>query len=131
VLDVQSQVSIRHKSFSDFLSCKTRSGRYYIDKDIVWAEVLGLFWATIPRRLNQIHPTPRHYYHPLLAMIRHWRDLLPGSRHARPTLQELAKIADLLEKKASDTPHAKFLHDVDYELSDFYPTIISWLSKEV
>ena len=53
VLDVQSKVSIRHKSFSDFLSHKTRSGRYYIDKDIVRAEVLGLLWAIIPRWLNQ------------------------------------------------------------------------------
>ena len=54
-LDVQSQVSIRHKSFLDFLSCKTRSGRYYIDKEIVWAKILGLLWATIPRWLNRIH----------------------------------------------------------------------------
>ena len=48
VLDVHSRVSILHKSFSDFLSCKTRSGRYHIDKDIVWAQVLGFLWATIP-----------------------------------------------------------------------------------
>ena len=53
VLDVQLQPSIRHKSFSDFLSCKTRSGRYYIDKEIVLTEILGLLWATIPRSLNQ------------------------------------------------------------------------------
>ena len=53
VLTIQSGVSICHKSFSDFLKCKIRSGRYYIDKDIVWADVLGLLWATIPRWLNQ------------------------------------------------------------------------------
>ena len=55
VLDVQSEVSIRHKSFSDFLQCKTRSGRYYIDPDAVWTEVLGLLWVVIPRWLNQFH----------------------------------------------------------------------------
>jgi hypothetical protein len=53
VLNVEPRVSIHHKSFSDFLKCKTRSGRYYIDKDIVRAEVLGLLWASIPRWLNQ------------------------------------------------------------------------------
>ena len=58
VLNVRSRFSIRHKSFSDFLSCKTRSGRYSIDKEIVWAEVLGLLWATIPRWLNQFHNVP-------------------------------------------------------------------------
>ena len=69
VLNFWSQVSIRHKSFSDFLSCKTRSGRYYIDKEVVWAEIQGLLWATIPRCLNQFHngrsgnlePTPDPY----------------------------------------------------------------------
>ena len=58
VLDVHAQVYIRHKSFSDFLSSKTRSGRYYIDKEIIWAEICGLLWATIPRWLNQFHNVP-------------------------------------------------------------------------
>ena len=58
VLNVQSAVSICHKSLPDFLSCKTRSGRYSIDKEIVWADVLGLLWATIPRRLNQFYDVP-------------------------------------------------------------------------
>jgi hypothetical protein len=61
VLDVQTQVSIRHKSFSDFLSCKTRSDRYYIDKEIVMPEVFGLLWATIPRWLNQSHKVRSHH----------------------------------------------------------------------
>ena len=60
VLHVQP-VSIRHKSFSDFLRCKTRSGRYYIDKEIVWAEILGLLWATIPRWLNRFDNVPFSY----------------------------------------------------------------------
>ncbi|KIK04159.1 hypothetical protein K443DRAFT_431207 [Laccaria amethystina LaAM-08-1] len=67
VLDVQSRVSIRHMSFPDFLKYKIRSGRYYIDKEMVWAEVLGLLWATMLRWLNQFHnvrsgnlkPTPK------------------------------------------------------------------------
>ena len=54
VLDVRSQeVSIRHTSFSDFLQCSTRSGRYYIDAESVRTEVMGLIWATLPRWLNQ------------------------------------------------------------------------------
>ena len=65
VLNVQSKVSIRHKSFSDFLSHKTRSGRYHIDQEIVRAEILGLLWATIPRWLNQfrssdLKPAPEY-----------------------------------------------------------------------
>ena len=66
VLNVQSKVSIRHKSFSDFLSNKkARSGRYHIDQEIVRAEVLGLLWATIPRWLNQfrssdLKPAPEY-----------------------------------------------------------------------
>ena len=55
VLDVQSNVSILHTSFSDFLRCQTRSGRYYIDTETVWTEVLGLLWVVIPRWLNQFH----------------------------------------------------------------------------
>ena len=153
VLDVQSPVSIRHKSFSDFLSCKTRSGRYSIHKEIVWAEVLGLLWATIPRWFNQFHsvssndmtmPYSRMWLLmscanilttqsllALIAMIRHWRILLPESRHARATLQELANIADFVEKKAFDTPRSKIVLYLGQEFSDFYPTIITWLSKEV
>jgi hypothetical protein len=157
VLDVQSRVSVRHKSFPDFLSCKTRSGRYSINKEMVWAEVLGLLWATIPRRLKQLHNAPPRdlkrmlwtpYYScmwlisctnilmtksllALLAMIRHWRVLLPESRHAAATLEELAKIAIFLEKKASDTPQSKTILILGPEFSDFCPTIISWLSKEV
>jgi hypothetical protein len=53
VLDVQSEVSIRHKSFSDFLMDDARSGKYYLDKEITKAKIAGLFWATIPPRLNQ------------------------------------------------------------------------------
>jgi len=156
VLNVRPYVFIRHKSFSDFLSCTTRSGRYYIDKEIVWAEILGLLWATIPRWLNQFHdvqsgnlkPTTKLYSRTWLliscanilmtqsllalnVMISGWRVLLPESRHARATIQELAKIADLLEKKASDTPESKTVLILGEEFSDFFPTIISWLSKEV
>ena len=159
VLNVQSFVSILHKSFSDFLSHKTRSGRYSIDKEIVWAEVLGLLWATIPRWFNQFQniplsnldftlqvrkPSSRMWLlisctHilmtqsilALITMIRHWRVLLPESRHARATLPELANIADALEKKASDTTQSKIVLYLGEEFSDFYPTIIAWLSKEV
>ncbi|KIK04177.1 hypothetical protein K443DRAFT_431937 [Laccaria amethystina LaAM-08-1] len=53
VLDVESKVSIRHKSFSDFLMDNARSGKYYIDREITNAKIVGLFWATIPPRLNQ------------------------------------------------------------------------------
>jgi hypothetical protein len=52
VLNIKSEVSIRHKSFSDFLTDEARSGRYFIDKDTVWTKILGLLWATIPQRLN-------------------------------------------------------------------------------
>ena len=159
VLNVQSFVSILHKSFSDFLSHKTRSGRYSIDKEIVWAEVLGLLWATIPRWFNQFQniplsnldftlqvrkPSSRMWLLisctnilmtqsilALITMIRHWRVLLPESRHARATLPELANIADALEKKASDTTQSKIVLYLGEEFSDFYPTIIAWLSKEV
>ena len=153
VLDVQIQVFLFHKSFSDFLSCETRSGRYYINRDVVWTEVLGLLWASIPRWLNRFHnvqPTPMPNYcmwlliscanilmaQSLLAlnvMIKHWRVLLPESKHARATLQELANIADFLEKKASDTPQStpEIVLNLHHGFSDFYPTIISWLSKEV
>ena len=55
VLNFQSRVSICNKSFSDFLECQTRSGRYYIDEEIVCTEVLGLLWATIPQWLNQFY----------------------------------------------------------------------------
>ena len=55
VLNIQGRVSICHTSFSDFLESETRSGRYYIDKGVVWEKVLGLLWATIPRRLKQFH----------------------------------------------------------------------------
>ena len=157
VLDVQSQVSIRHKSFPDFLTSKTQSGRYSIDKEIVWAEVLGLLWATIPRWLNQFQNVPLSdlkYMHgipysrmwllisctnilmtqsllALLAMIRHWKVLLPESKHAGATLQALANIADFLEKKVSDTPQSKVVLYLGQKFSDLSPTIISWLSKEV
>ena len=67
----------------------------------------------------------------LTAMIRHWRVLLPESRRARATLQELANIADFLEGKASDTPQSKIVLYLGQKFSDFYPTIISWLSNEV
>ena len=59
-----------------------------------------------------------------------WSDLLPESRHARATLQELANIADFLEKKASDTPRSRIVH-LGNSFTRFYPTILSWLSKEV
>ena len=72
VLDVQSQVSIRHKSFSDFLGCKTRSGRYYVDKEIVWAEILEPLWATIPRRLNQFHNVPFRDLESIMPYCRMW-----------------------------------------------------------
>ena len=157
VLDVQKCISMHHKSFLDFLSCKTRSGRYFIDKEIVWGEILGLFWASIPQWWNQFPNAPpsdvgesgRPYSRmwlviscanilitdsllALYAIRWRWRDLLPKSTHARATLQELANIADFLEKKASDTPQSKIvLYLGKEEFSDFYPAIISWLSKEV
>jgi hypothetical protein len=153
VLDVQSKVSIRHKSFLDFLSCQTRSGGYYIDKEIVLAQFFGLFWATFSRWLNQFHNVPLDSMPrspsrmwllisctnvlmtqsslALGAMMRIWRILLPESRHARPTLQELAKIADFLEKNASDTLLSKIELYFEQSFFDFYPTVISWLSKEV
>ena len=53
VLDIQSKVSIRHKSFSEFLMDGARSGKYYLDEEITKAEIAGLFWATILPRLNQ------------------------------------------------------------------------------
>ena len=62
-------------------------------------------------------------------MIDDWRALLPESRDAGATLQQLANIADFLERKASDTP--KTLLKLGDHFSDFYPTIISWLLKEV
>ena len=65
------------------------------------------------------------------AMIESWRIFLPESRNARATLQELANIADVLEKKASENPQTKIILNLGQEFSDFYPTIISWLSKEV
>jgi hypothetical protein len=78
----------------------------------------------------------------LYALVNRWRDCLPETRHARATLQELANIADFAEKKAFDFPRAlkslgepegpedwcRFQH---LDRPDFYPTIISWLSKEV
>ena len=64
-------------------------------------------------------------------MKKHWKFLLPEGRHARATLQELANIADFLEKKSSDTPQTKIVLYLGQEFSNFYPTIISWLSKEV
>jgi hypothetical protein len=63
-------------------------------------------------------------------MISNWRRLLPQSRHARATLQELANIANFAENKSSDLP----LNRIEFgscQFSDLYPTIISWLSKEV
>ena len=150
VLDVQSQVSIRHTSFSDFLRCKTRSGRYYIDTEIVCTEVPGLFWASVARWLNQFHNlklTPKPYScmwlisctnilmtWSLLALPQMrgwWREFFPESRHARATLQELANIADFLEKTASDIPQTKIVFHLGDGFSDFYPSVISWLSKEV
>ena len=155
VLDVQKQISVYHKSFSDFLSCKTRSGRYSTEKEIVWGEMLGLFWACIPQWWNQFPnalPGDKeswvHYArmwlviscanilitHSLLAlhaMKYKWKHYLPESRHAGTTLQELANIAGFLEKKASDTPQSKIVLYLGEKFSDFYPTIISWLSKEV
>ena len=152
VLNVQSRVSIRHKSFSDFLSCKTRSCRYYIDKEAVWAKLVGLLWATIPRSLS-LHSVElsnlRLCYsrtwlliscanilmtQTLLALRvieRFWKILLPERRRARATLQELAKIADFLEKESSNTPRSKITLILGPQFSDFYPTIISWLSTEV
>ena len=53
VLDVQLEVSIRHKSFSDFLMDDARSSKYYLDEEITMAKIAGLFWATIPPQLNQ------------------------------------------------------------------------------
>ena len=67
----------------------------------------------------------------LTVMIRHWRGLLQESRHARATLQELVNIANFFEKKASDSPQSKVVLYLGQNFSDFYPTIISWLSKEV
>ena len=152
VLNIQPRLSILHKSFQDFLSCTTRSGRYYIDKEIVWAEVQGLLWASVARWLNQFHNlklTPRPYScmwlliscanilimsRSLLAlreMSWWWRNFLPEGRHARATLQELAKIADFFEKKAPDTPQSKIVLYLGPQFCDFCPTIISWLSKEV
>jgi hypothetical protein len=65
-------------------------------------------------------------------MTKYWRSFLPESRHARATLQELANIADFVEKKSSDLPLNKILPSlVGEEFFNFYPTIISWLSKEV
>ena len=58
VLDVQQRISMHNKSFLDFLSCKTRSGRYSTDKEIVWGEILGLFWASIPQCWNQFPNAP-------------------------------------------------------------------------
>ena len=52
VLNIKSEVSIRHKSFSDFLTNEARSGRYFIDKDTMWSKILGLLWTTIPQRLK-------------------------------------------------------------------------------
>ena len=62
-------------------------------------------------------------------MRMYWRYLLPESRHAWATLQELANIADFVEKKSSDVPLRKMSFGRNF--SDFYPTIISWLCKEV
>ena len=67
----------------------------------------------------------------LYLMTRYWRSLLPERRHARATLQELANIADFVEKKSSDVPLSKIVLSLGQNFSDFYPTIISWLSKEV
>ena len=53
LVDVQSEVSIRHTSFSDFLMDDARSGTYYLDEEITKAKIAGLFWATIPPRLKQ------------------------------------------------------------------------------
>ena len=63
-------------------------------------------------------------------MAWYWKDSLPESRHARATLQELANIAEFFEKlEASDTPQS-IVH-LGHHFCDLYPTIISWLSKEV
>ena len=79
----------------------------------------------------------------LFALVYRWRDCLPESRHARATLQELAYIADFAEKKAFDFPRAlkslgsepeepeDWRRFQNLDRADFYPTIISWLSKEV
>ena len=64
-------------------------------------------------------------------MTRNWRVLLPESKHARATLQELANIAVFLEKKSSDSPQSKIILYLGYRFFDFYPTIVSWLSEEV
>ena len=61
-------------------------------------------------------------------MMDSWKYLLPESRHAGATLRELANIADFAEKISSDVPLSKILCGA---FSDLYPTIISWLSKEV
>ena len=53
VLDVQSKVFIRHKSFSEFLMDDARSGKYYLNEEITKAKIAGLLWATIPPQLNQ------------------------------------------------------------------------------
>lgn len=134
VLEVRRErLYIRHKSFSDFLTCKTRSGGHYIDTEIVRGEVLGLLWATIPRCLNQFarlpDPLSLRYYSPLQKIIENWRLFLPAGRHARATIQELANIADFLEK--NDNPHERIIElYLGKHFSDFYPFIISWLSKE-
>ena len=61
-------------------------------------------------------------------MMDSWKFFLPESRHAGATVRELANIADFVEKISSDVPLSKIL---GYRFSDLYPTIISWLSKEV
>ena len=67
----------------------------------------------------------------LYTMTKSWRSLLPESRHATATLQELAKIADFVEKKSSGLPRSKIVSSLGEEFFDFCPTIISWLSEEV
>ena len=67
----------------------------------------------------------------MYAVQINWKYYLPESRHARATIQELVNIADFLEKKASDTPQSKMVLYLGESFSDFYPTIISWLSEEV
>lgn len=134
VLEVQEYVSIRHKSFSDFLTCKARSGGHYIDIEIVRGEVSGLLWATIPRCLSQISRLPDWLSldkdSPLKMIIMDWKICLPAGRHARATLQELANIADFLEKNDKGPHESNIKLFLGKKFLDFYPCIISWLSKE-
>ena len=59
VLDVPGQsedrrISIRHKSFADFLSSEARSGKYFLKQDFIMAEIARLLWSCLRKWLNEL-----------------------------------------------------------------------------